>query len=113
MPSTPIGTLIRKIQCQPASHGQLANSTSTPPIGGPSAAAAFATTAIIARPRPRCAGGKTIAVVASASGARMPAPTAWTTRNAINASTDQDSAHSSEPIVKIVMPMRKNRRRPN
>ncbi len=107
MPRIPIGTLIAKIQCQ------LANSISTPPIGGPSAAAALATTAIIASPRPRWAGGKTSAVVASASGARMPAPTACSTRNAISALMDQASEHSSEPIVKTVIPIRKNRRRPN
>ena len=77
------------------------------------AAAAFATTAIIASPSPRCAGGNTSAVVASAIGARMPAPTACTTRNAISAPIDHDSAHSSEPTVKIVMPIRKNRLRPN
>ena len=52
-------------------------------------------------------------VVASAIGARVPAPTAWTRANAISASIDHDSAHISEPTVKIDMPIRKNRRRPN
>ncbi len=106
-PAIPIGTLIAKIQCQ------LAHSTSAPPSSGPIAAATLATTAMVARPRPRCSGGNTIAVVASASGARMPAPTAWITRNPISASIDDASAHSSEPSVKIVMPIRKKRLRPN
>ncbi len=109
----PIGTLIRKIQCQPTSHGQFANSTRTPPIGGPSAAAVFATTAIIASPMPRWAGGNTSVVVASAIGARMPAPTPCTIRNAIRAPIDHESAQSNDPSVKIAMPIRKNRLRPN
>jgi len=73
------------------------------------------------RPEPRpaddakqpAAGGNTSAVVARASGARIPAPTAWMTRNAISASIDQASAHSSEPTVKTDIPIRKKRRRPN
>src|SRR5438093_1011708 len=60
----PIGTLIRKIQCQ------LAYCTRMPPSGGPIAAAAFATTASSASPRPRWCGGKVIAGGAGASGAR-------------------------------------------
>ena len=52
-------------------------------------------------------------VVASAIGARVAAPTAWIARDAISASIDHDSAHISEPTVKIVMPIRKKRRRPN
>ena len=50
---------------------------------------------------------------ASSSRARaapgLPAPTACTTRNAISASIDDDSAHSSDPTVKIDMPIRKKR----
>ena len=102
-----MGTLIRKIQCQ------LANSTRTPPSGGPIAAAVLATTASSASPRPRCLGGNISAVVASASGARTPAPTAWSTLKPMSASMDGDSAHSSEPTVKIDMPMMKKRLRPN
>ena len=67
-----------------------------------------------ARGRGRAARAGTRASWSPARAARgWPAPTACTTRNAISASIDHDSAHSSEPIVKIVMPIRKNRRRPN
>jgi hypothetical protein len=103
----PNGTLTRKIQCQ------LAISSSTPPSTGPAAFASSATTAIVASPRPRWAGGKTSAVIAKPSGARMPAPTPCTRRNPISAPTDHDSAHSPEPIVKIVSPITNRRRRPN
>jgi hypothetical protein len=73
----------------------------------------LATTAIIASPIPRWAGGNTSVVVASAIGARMPAPTACTTRKAISAPIDHEIAQSSEPIVKIVIPVMKKRLRPN
>ena len=106
-PSTPKGMLIRKIQCQ------LATSTSTPPSTGPSAEDTSATTAISARPRPRCSGGNTSTVIAKPSGARMPAPTPWIARNTISHSTDHAVAHSAEPIVKTVRPMMKKRLRPN
>ena len=106
-PSTPNGTLIRKIQCQSAT------STRTPPSTGPSADDTSATTAISARPRPRCSGGKTSTVIAKPSGARMPAPTPWITRKPTSHSTDQAAAQSAEPIVKTVRPMMKKRLRPN
>ena len=106
-PSTPKGTLIRKIQCQ------LATSTSTPPRTGPSAEDTSAITAIRASPRPRCSGGKTSTVIANPSGARMPAPAPWITRNTTSHSIDHDTAHSAEPTVKTVKPMMKKRLRPN
>ena len=106
-PRIPKGMLIRKIQCQ------LATSTSTPPSTGPNAEDTSATTAMSASPRPRSAGGNTSTVMAKPSGARMPAPTPWITRKAISHSTDQAAAHSAEPIVKTVRPMRKKRLRPN
>jgi hypothetical protein len=53
------------------------------------------------------------AVVASASGASTAAPTACRTRKPISAWIEPESAHNSEPIVKIVMPLMKKRRRPN
>jgi hypothetical protein len=105
--------LIKKIQCQPADHGQFANSTRIPPIGGPNAAALFATTAIKARPSPRCAGGKTRVVIARASGARMPAPTPWMMRKPIRRPAEVESAQSSDPAVNIDSPITKNRLRPN
>ena len=43
----------------------------------------------------------------------MPAPTAWTIRKLISVPTDHEIAHMSDPSVKIVIPMRKNRLRPN
>jgi hypothetical protein len=99
--------LIRKI------HSQLATSTSTPPSTGPSAVVTRATTAISARPRPRCSGGNTSTVIAKPSGARMPAPTPCSTRKMISHSIDQAAAHSADPIVKTVRPMMKKRLRPN
>ena len=107
MPSTPNGTLIRKIQCQ------VAISTSTPPRTGPSAEDTSAITAISARPRPRCSGGNTSTVIAKPSGARMPAPAPWITLKMTSHSTDQAVAHSADPIVKTVRPMMKKRLRPN
>ena len=96
-----------KIQCQ------LTNSTSTPPSTGPAAEDTSATTAISARPKPRCWGGKASATIANPSGARMPAPMPWITRKTISHSTDQALAHSAEPTVNTAMPITNSRRRPN
>ncbi len=103
----PNGMLIKKIQCQ------LAISTTAPPITGPSADDTSATTAISARPKPRRSGGNTSTVIAKPSGARMPAPAPWITRNAISHSTDHAAAQSAEPIVNTVRPITKKRLRPN
>ena len=106
-PRMPKGMLIRKIQCQ------LAHSISTPPSTGPNAEDTSATTAISARPRPRCSGGKTRTVIANPSGARMPAPTPWIARKAISHSIDHAAAHRAEPTVKTARPITKKRLRPN
>ena len=98
---------MRKIQCQ------LAISIRMPPSTGPNADDTSATTAISASPRPRCSGGNTSTVMAKPSGARIPAPTPWTTRKNISHSTDHAAAHRPEPIVKTVSPMMKKRLRPN
>ena len=58
-------------------------------------------------------GGKIIAVIASASGASVPAPTAWITRKATSAWIVGATAQRSEPNVKTDSPITKNRRRPN
>ena len=107
IPRMPNGMLMRKIQCQ------LAISTSTPPSTGPIADETSATTAINASPRPRSWGGNTRTVMAKPSGARMPAPTPWTTRKAISHSTDHATAQSAEPTVNTPRPMTKKRLRPN
>ena len=52
-------------------------------------------------------------MVASASGASVAAPTAWSARKAISASMLGDSAHSAEPTVKMLSPATKKVRRPN
>ena len=43
----------------------------------------------------------------------MPAPAPWIARNAISHSTDHESAHRPEPIVKTASPITKKRLRPN
>jgi len=106
IPSTPIGTLTKKIQFQ------LACSVRRPPISGPSASASADVPAQIPMAVPRCRGGKVTAMIESVAGFISAAPTPCATRAAISASPLEASPQASEARVNTAMPTTKMRRRP-
>ena len=97
---SPIGTLTKKIHCQPRP------STSTPPASGPTSVAtpAVAPQTLIATPR-RSA-GKMRVIVDSVCGVSSAAPTPCTTRAAISMPMVPDRPHHSDAAVNTVRPIR-------
>ena len=75
MPSTPIGTLTRKIQGQPSGL-----STIRPPIVGPSVGAIRTGIEMKAEAEARSSGWKEAKVIAVASGNSAPPPMPWISR---------------------------------
>ena len=104
--ATPIGRLIRKIDCQPRL------STSAPPTSGPTATepASTALQMPIAVPRsgPRNSFPSSGSAVANSSA--PPAP--WTARAMSRASGLPAAAHAADASVKIASPAMKTRLRP-
>ncbi len=86
MPSTPTGTLMKKIQLQ------FAFSVSTPPTSGPIASAIAETPAQMPIAVPRCLGGKVAVMMPSVAGFMIAAPTPWTVARA-----DQEAGVRREP----------------
>ena len=104
--TSPIGTLIQKIQCQEMPC------TTAPPTSGPIA------TAIPLMPDhtpiaiPRCSAGKASASSVSVSGVTIAAPAPWTARAATSRPVFGASAAAAEAAVKIDRPITNMRLRP-
>ena len=89
----PIGTLIRKIQCQ------LAASISQPPRIGPQIGPSSIGTPSTAITRPTRCGPAAWVMIVMPSGMSMPPPRPWIIRKAIRDSIDHAVLHSTEPAT--------------
>src|SRR4051794_37957740 len=103
----PIGTLIRKIQCQ------VKYSTIAPPITGPSAI--LETEMALQSPSalPRSSGGNAAEINESESGMMNAAPRPCKARIKISASVELTNAAANEVAVKSAMPIMNHFLRPN
>lgn len=99
-PSTPIGTLTKKIHCHPSP------STSTPPASGPARLAAPAVALHTLTATPRRSAGKIRVIVDNVCGVITPAPTPWTTRAAISMAALPASPHHTDATVNTARPIR-------
>ncbi len=106
-PSTPIGTLMKKIQLQ------LMCCVITPPISGPIASAIAETPAQIPIAIPRCRGGNVAVMIESVAGFISAAPMPCTVRAPISRPAPFASPHASDEPVKTTRPTMKIRRRPS
>ena len=106
MPSTPIGTLMKKIQFQ------FACSVMRPPTRGPIASAIAETPAQMPIAMPRCRGAKVAVMIERVAGFMRADPTPWTTRAPIKNPPLGASPHASEAPVKMASPAIKMNRRP-
>jgi hypothetical protein len=105
--ATPTGTLIQKIERQPA------QATSTPPSTGPTARLSPFTPAHTPIARARSRGSvKTFATMDSATGLSIDPPIACSARNATSSPIDGAIPHSSEPRLNSASPVWNVRRRP-
>ena len=104
--SAPIGTLIRKIQCQ------LMLSVITPPSVGPNTGPQTTTKAKAANAMPRCCGGKVSASIDCSTGASPPPPMPWNTRARISMVRFGAIPQSSDEIANNAIEIRKYRFRP-
>ena len=96
----PIGTLTKKIHCQPS------RSTSTPPASGPTSVATPAVAPHTLIATPRRSAGKIRVIADSVCGVSRAAPTPCTTRAAISISMLSASPHHSDAAVNTVRPTR-------
>ncbi len=103
----PIGTLIRKIQCQ------LAMPISQPPRIGPAIGPSSMGTPRTAITRPTRSGPAARVMIVMPRGISIPPPRPWTTRNAISGPMPQAVAQSTEPQTKSTIDMMKSRLVPN
>ena len=90
----PIGTLMRKIQCQ------LALWISQPPRIGPAIGPSSMGTPRIAMRRPIRFGPAALVMIVIPSGMSMPPPRPWSTRKLMSMPIEVAAAHSAEPAVK-------------
>ena len=90
----PIGTLIRKIQCQ------LATSISQPPRIGPKIGPSSMGTPSTAITRPTRSGPAARVMIVMPTGISMPPPSPWSTRKTVSISMLDAAAHSAEPAAK-------------
>ncbi len=109
---TPIGTLTRNTQRQPASPRISPAPAKNPPMTGPSTLDAPNTARKYAWYRDRSRGGTRSPMIASASENKPPAPSPWTARNAASWYIDPANEQAAEPSTKIVMAATKKRLRP-
>ena len=107
IPTTPTGTLTKKIHSQPKL------STSTPPSSGPVIVARPATPPHRPIAGPRFAGGNRCVMNESVCGVINAAPSPWTARAAMSISAVPDSPHHRDAAVNTTMPARKTRFGPN
>src|SRR6476619_3837538 len=103
----PIGTLSQKIQCQSRP------SAMAPPTSGPIAMARPAMPPHAPSATARRSGGIAADRIVSVSGVTIAPPTPWIARARMRLSVDVDSAARAEPPIKIPIPIRKTRLRPN
>src|SRR5450755_3905041 len=103
--ATPIGTLTMNTHRQPAC-------TSSPPMGGPAAAATPPTAAQIPTAAPRFSGGNSGSSRPSEVGSMNAAPAACATRAPTSTATDGAAAHAAEARLNRPSPSRKPRLRP-
>ena len=99
-PMMPIGTLTKKIHCQPS------RSTSTPPARGPTRVATPAVAPHTLIATPRRSAGKIRVIVDNVCGVSSAAPIPCTTRAAISMSMLPASPHHSDAAVNTVSPRR-------
>ena len=98
-PTTPTGTLMKKIHSQPAA------STRTPPRIGPTSVATPAVAPQRAIALPRRATGKIRVMIAIVCGVIIEAPSPCTTRARMSISTDRVSPHHRDASVKTIRPL--------
>src|SRR5258705_4785518 len=106
MPSTPIGTLTKKIQFQPTL------STIRPPASGPIASASAETPAQMPIAWPRCFGGNVAVMIESVAGFISAAPMPCTARAPIRKPALGAKPHASDDSEKTTRPTMKILRRP-
>ncbi|KAF1042215.1 MAG: hypothetical protein GAK35_02829 [Herbaspirillum frisingense] len=97
MPTTPMGTLIRKIQC----HDRL--STSQPPSTGPTTGPNWPAMEIEASAAMYCAPGTLLSTASRPTGNSMEPPMPCTTRAASSCGSVCAVAHRMEPITNTRM----------
>ena len=107
MRMSPIGTLSQKIQCQSRP------SAMAPPTSGPIAMASPAMPPHAPSATARRSGGIAADRMVRVSGVTIAPPTPWMARARISISVVGASAASAEPPMKIPIPIRKTRLRPN
>ena len=96
--STPIGTLIQKIQCQSSPW------VTAPPTSGPPATASPLIPPKIPTAAPRRSAGKAAARMVSASGVTAADPSPCTARAAISSPESGATAHAAEATVNSARP---------
>src|SRR5690242_21963841 len=101
MASTPIGTLMKKIQLQ------CAYSDRRPPVIGPSASALAETPTQIPIAVPRCLAANVAVMIESVAGFIIAEPTPCTARNAISIEPVEASPQASDEAVKTTRPAMK------
>ena len=106
MTTSPIGTLIQKIQCHEMP------STTAPPTSGPRATPRPLMADQMPSAAPRFSAGNVPAISVRVSGATIAPPTPCTVRAASSAPADGASAAAAEAAVKSASPPRNSRRRP-
>ena len=99
-PMSPIGTLTKKIHCQPSP------STSTPPASGPTRVATPAVAPHTLIATPRRSAGKIRVIVDSVCGVSSAAPTPCNTRAAMSMPMVSERPHHSEAAVNTARPSR-------
>ena len=104
--TTPIGTLMKKIQFQEMC------SVMIPPSSGPIASAIAETPAQIPIAVPRSFTAKVAEMIERVAGIISAAPTPWTARAPISSGALDESPHASEESVKMTRPIVKSSRRP-
>ncbi len=99
-PTRPIGTLMKKIHCQPGP------STSRPPTSGPTRVATPAVAPQNDMAWPRCPAGKVRVMTAIVCGVISDAPRPWTTRATTSSVIEPVSPHHREAAVNRASPTR-------
>ncbi len=97
---SPIGTLTKKIHCQPSP------STSTPPASGPTRVATPAVAPHTLIATPRRSAGKIRVIVDSVCGVSSAAPTPCKTRAAMSMPMVPERPHHRDAAVNTVRPSR-------
>ena len=105
-PTSPMGTLIQKIQCQEMP------STMAPPITGPAATARPLMPDQMPMARPRLPGGNASASSVSDSGSTGAAPRPWRARKNMSHPMSGARAHPTDASEKMTRPAANTRRRP-